>query len=248
MKRIYQSLMAAGVVMGLATSSPVCAHAIWFAERSSRLALIYGMGADDLDTAIRKPLIQAVGGYDADWKAVSTELQQDGPLMVVHSAAQTVVVTATFDNGTWSKPPGDGEWEKKDRLQMPGAVVSEKNFKYAVYVNGALHSQMPAFTDQVLQIIPLAASMPSQKGAPLRLRVVFRGKPIAGVRIIPDFVNDIDGKSFKTDRDGIVTIAVRNEGLNVINATYDGPADDPKKVDRIEYEATLSFVLPHKPE
>ena len=27
-----------------------------------------------------------------------------------------------------------------------------------------------------------------------------------------------------------------------------GPADDPKKVDHVEYLATLSFVLPHAPE
>jgi hypothetical protein len=41
---------------------------------------------------------------------------------------------------------------------------------------------------------------------------------------------------------------VRNQGLNVISATYDGPPEDPKKEDKVEYEATLSFVLPHKPE
>jgi len=248
MRRVYQSLMAVGVVTGIAASSPVSAHAIWFAERSSRLALIYGMGTDDLDTTIRKPLIKAVDGYDADWKRVSTELQQEGPLMVVHSAAQATVITGVFDNGTWSKPPGDGEWEKKDRLQMPNAVVSEKNFKYAVYINASLHSQVPEFPDQILQIVPLTASMPLKMGAPLKVRVVYRGKPTAGVRVIPDFVNDIDGESLKTGPDGTVTIHVRNEGLNVVNATYDGPSDDPKKVDRIEYEATLSFVLPHKPE
>jgi hypothetical protein len=41
---------------------------------------------------------------------------------------------------------------------------------------------------------------------------------------------------------------VRNQGLNVIGATYDGPADDPKRIDKIEHFATLSFVLQHLPE
>ena len=48
--------------------------------------------------------------------------------------------------------------------------------------------------------------------------------------------------------DGTVVINVRNQGLNVVNAVYDGPTDDPAKATKIEHEATLSFVLQHAPE
>jgi hypothetical protein len=41
---------------------------------------------------------------------------------------------------------------------------------------------------------------------------------------------------------------VRNQGLNVIQAVYNGPTDDAKKYDHIESTATLSFTLAHEPE
>jgi hypothetical protein len=34
----------------------------------------------------------------------------------------------------------------------------------------------------------------------------------------------------------------------VLNAIYVGPSDNPKKYSKMEYRATLSFVLPHLPE
>jgi len=45
-----------------------------------------------------------------------------------------------------------------------------------------------------------------------------------------------------------VTVNIRNQGPNVLAAIYVGPTDDKAKYDKIEYRATLSFALPHKPE
>jgi hypothetical protein len=66
--------------------------------------------------------------------------------------------------------------------------------------------------------------------------------------VLTDMVNDPDAKPLKTGPDGTVVINVRNQGLNVVNAVYDGPTDDPVKATKIEHEATLSFVLQHAPE
>ncbi len=85
-------------------------------------------------------------------------------------------------------------------------------------------------------------------GKPLQLRVLFQGKPVAGARVISDWLNDPDGKPVKTAANGTVTINVRNQGLNVITAIVDGPSDEPAKADKVEHLATLSFVLPHAPE
>ena len=43
-------------------------------------------------------------------------------------------------------------------------------------------------------------------------------------------------------------VGLRNQGLNVITAIYDGPSDEPTKATKMEHLATLSFVLPHAPE
>ncbi|MBJ7379063.1 MAG: DUF4198 domain-containing protein, partial [Sphingobium sp.] len=48
--RLVRTLsVALGVSTLLAATAPVGAHGIWFAQRARQLALIYGVGADDLD-------------------------------------------------------------------------------------------------------------------------------------------------------------------------------------------------------
>ncbi len=71
---------------------------------------------------------------------------------------------------------------------------------------------------------------------------------MVGAKIKTDFVNDPDATPLETAADGTVTINVRNQGLNVISAIYEGPADEPHRVNKIEHLATLPFVQGHLPE
>jgi uncharacterized GH25 family protein len=247
MKKIAGLAAIAALTAGTLTTSAVDAHGIWFAQRAKQLALIYGVGADDLDSVKRLPLVRTVSGYDANWQPVKTTLRVAGPLLLVDSEEEPTVVTAVLDNGTWSKTP-EGEWLKKGRDEVKNATVSEKTIKYAVHIVGPLSSALPPLEGQMLQILPVEPKLPDLLGQPLKLRVLFQGKPVAGARVLHDWVNDPDGQPVKTAADGTVTIKVRNQGLNVVTAIFDGPADDPSKVDKIEHLATLSFVLPHAPE
>jgi uncharacterized GH25 family protein len=247
MKKIAGLAAVAAATVGLLSTSTVDAHGIWFAQRAKQLALIYGIGADDLDSVKRLPLVRNVTGYDASWQPVKTSLRVAGPLLLVDSEGETTAVAAILDNGIWSKTP-EGEWVKKGRDEVKNATVSEKTIKYAVHLTGPMTTALPPLEGHMLQVVPVDAKLPELLGQPLKLRVLFQGKPIAGARVMHDFINDPDGKPVKTGADGTVTIKVRNQGLNVITAIFDGPADDPSKVDRIEHLATLSFVLPHAPE
>jgi nickel transport protein len=247
MSNISRFIAAATFAAGLLTDVSANAHGIWFAQRATQLGLIYGVGADDLDSVKRQPLIKSIAGYDAEWKPVPTSLRVAGPLLLVDSESQPAVVAAVLDNGIWSKTP-DGEWLKKGKDEVPDAVKSEKTMKYAVHIAGPLSAPIPPLPGQTLQIAPVEKALPDLLGKPIKLRVLYQGKPVAGARVLQDFVNDPDGKPVVSAADGTVTLNVRNQGLNVIAAIYDGPADDPKKVDKIEHLATLSFVLAHAPE
>lgn len=246
MKKIA-AVTAGAVLASLLIAANTHAHGIWFAQRATQLALIYGVGADDLDAVKRLPLIESVAGYDTEWNAVPTELKVAGPLVLVVSDGLPVVVSAVLNNGIWSKTPA-GEWLKKGRDEVPDAVIAEKTFKYAVHVRGKLESKIPNLPKQTLQLVPVANKLPAMMGDDMKVKVLFQGKPVEGAAIKTDFVNDPDAVPLKTAADGTVTIKVRNQGLNVIAAIYDGPADEPKRIDKIEHLATLSFVLEHLPE
>jgi uncharacterized GH25 family protein len=254
MKVVSRFLTSACVLGSLVAASAAPAHSIWFAQRAKQLAMIYGVGADDLDSVKRQPLITSFGAYDAEYRPVTAQLKVAGPLLVVDAEETPVVVAAAMDYGVWSKTP-DGEWHKKGLDELPNAIISEHNFKYAVHLNsgdngaGLPTKPLPSFPDHVLQVVPVDPNIPQEMGKPLKVRVLFKGKPIAGAIVQRDIVNDPDEAApAKTAADGTATIAIRNQGLNVLNAIYVGPSDNPKKYSKMEYRATLSFVLPHLPE
>lgn len=236
--------IVAGVIAALAT--PSFAHGIWFTQRAKQLALVYGIGADDLEMVRRLPQAEHIVAYDAQFRPIPTTTRVSGPVVLIDTPAKPVLVSAVLQNGTWSRR-GTAEFEKKGRDEMPDATVSEKTVKYAVAIEGPLTGRIPALPHQVLQLVP-AGPVPDKLGTPLRYIALFNGKPQAGVRVIADMVNDPDAKEVETAADGTVTLPVRNQGLNVLRAVYAGPSDNPAKYDRIEHTATLAFTLPHAPE
>ncbi len=257
MKTILGKFVAAGGAAGLLTiGSAAGAHAVWFAERAvgtsaaghtqTGFAVIFGDGSEESDPLKRQKLITGVAGYDRDYRPLAAALHAAGPLLLFESGKPAIVETVAVDYGTWSKAP-DGEWRNAGKDEVPNAKTSEHNYKYAVHVSGPLAKPLPLFPDQVIQIVPIGA-IPQQMGKPLKVRVFFKGKPLAGALVQPDEPTDPDDAGQKTGRDGTTTIHVRNQGLNVVVATFDAPSDQPSKYNQMEYKATLSFVLPHAPE
>jgi nickel transport protein len=247
MKRINKLVTLAALVASIGAATTAEAHGIWFAQRATQLALLYGVGADDLDVVKRYPLVSSIAGYDADGKPVPTSLQVDGRLLLVNVENQPAIVAAVLDNGTWSKTP-DGKWHKQGKDEQPTAVISEKNTKYAVHIRGALTRPLTALPGQILQIIPVGGTLPALLGQPMKVQVLYKGKPIAGAKVMHDWINDPDQTPAVTGADGTVTLAVRNQGLNVLAAIFNSPSEEPTKYNHLEHLATLSFVLPHAPE
>ena len=246
MAKIKTLAWSAAVATGIVLPSLADAHGIWFAQRAKQIAIIYGVGADDLQSVKRQPNMESVQAWDADLKPIGAQLRTDGSLVIVDTDAPPTIVSAVLQNGTWSKLP-DGEFVKKPKDEVPNSVKSETTIKYAVSIQGPLTKPVPLIPAQTLQIVPVGA-IPAMLGTPLTYRVTFKGKPVAGAAVINDMVNDPDAKEALTKADGTVTFPVRNQGLNVIRAVLISPTDNPAKIDHYEHTATLAFTLPHAPE
>ena len=245
MKNLTRLIVATTIALTGATAAG--AHGFWFAERGRQYAMVFGVGADDLDMVKRMPKVTSFAAYDADGKEVPSKLTPTPPVVLVDVSANPAFLAATMDYGMWSKTK-DGEWFEKGKDEVPGAIVSEKNYKYGVNIRGKLTKPMPLLPKQRLQIVPVAATLPEKMGQPIKLKVYLDGKPAAGARVMSDWVNDPDAKGVKTGKDGIATIKVRNQGLNVIVAIVETKPEDPAKTNVVEHLASLSFVLPHEPE
>jgi len=152
-----------------------------------------------------------------------------------------------MDYGIWTKRP-DGEFDETTKDKVPGAVLGERTYKYTVFLAKPLTKPLPLIAGHRLQIVPVAKAIPQEMGKTFDVKVYFDGKPMAGVEIMPDFVNDPDGPIIKTDAEGLASFRIRNQGINVVCATLIEKSAEPKKYDYTEYRATLSFILPHAAE
>lgn len=247
MKAFGKVLTSAALAAGLVFASGAQAHGFWFAQRANSLAMVFGVGADDLDVVKRLPKITSFGAYDDDGQEVPSKLVTNGALVTVDVDNQPAFVAAVMDYGMWSKTP-DGKWHNKGKDEVPGAIISEKNYKYGVHLRRELNGPVPLLASQTLQIVPVKTPLPVKAGQPLKLRVLYQGKPAAGARVLSDWVNDPDEKGATSAKDGTVTIKVRNQGLNVIVAVFKSAPEDAAKTNAVENLASLSFVLPHEPE
>ena len=227
MKTLGKVALAASVIAGLGGATLAQAHGIWFAQRSNQLALIYGVGADDLDMVKRLPKVKTVTAYDENGKEVPTQLAPNGPLLVVNTDNQPAIVAAILDNGPWSKTP-DGKWHNKGKDEVPNATISEHTVKYTVHLR-RLNVATPVLPGHKLQIVPLAKQLPEQMGQALTVRVLYDGKPVQGASVQPDYVTDPDSEPVKTGADGTATFKVRNQGLNVVIATFVAPPANPAR-------------------
>lgn len=247
MKKFFKVLSSATLAGSVLLASGAQAHGFWFAQRANHLAMVFGVGADDLDVVKRLPKVTSFVAYDEDGSVVPSKLVTNGALVTVDIDNQPAFVTAVMDYGIWSKTP-DGKWHNKGKDEVPSAVISEKNYKFGVHLRRELSGPMPLLPTQTLQIVPLKTPLPVKYGEPLQLQVFFKGKPAPGATVLSDWVNDPDQKPATTDKDGKVTVTVRNQGLNVIVAVFKSQAEDPSKTNQVENLASLSFVLPHEPE
>lgn len=242
----WPATLSAALLVPAVAPNIASAHGIWFAQRAKQLAVIYGVGADDLEAVKRQPNMESVQAWDADLNPINAQLRTNGSLVVVDTDEPPAIVSAVLQNGTWSWAP-DGEIVKKTREELPTSTKTETTIKYAVTIQGALTKPMPLIPAQALQISPVG-KIPEKLGEPLTYRVTWMGKPVAEAGVINDMVNDPDAIEVKTKADGTVTLPVRNQGLNVIRAVLVTPSDNPARTDRYEHTATLAFTLAHKPE
>ena len=225
--RSFLRTLHAGAVMVFLAPAVAGAHGIWIAERHGTQAVVYGHGASD-------------EAYDPQ-KLKTVTAQEDHALLGVPGNA--VVVSSVFDNGFWAEGP-DGKWVNKPKSEVPGAKQSSQSRKFAVAILDHLRKK-PEPQGLPFEIVPLIDPTILEAGNELPVQVLVDGKPVEGVEVAADYVNDSHAAPVKTDAEGIARIRIRNAGLNVVGAAYSSPLSDSKEADKLSYFTTLTFNLDH---
>jgi nickel transport protein len=216
------------------------AHGVWVAQRAGEWTLVLGDGpADDAYKADAVKSVQAVG---PDGASLHLKLRPEARNVTIDNAASAAAVALSFEDGHWAQG-ADGKWVAGSKSAVPGA---RKAGFYMMYTTTLLAPRPAAYRPfgLPLEIVPLADPMHLGKGQPLRVQVLFDGKPLAGAKISPDYVNDPRAKPVIADAHGRAVVTLRSDGLNVIKVSHTRPRADRTEADEDGFAATLAFTLP----
>jgi nickel transport protein len=231
----------------LSAAAAAQAHGIWFAERSSQTAIIYGHGAEDSDPIRRFDKFKSIGALDAQGQTAAAQWKKTEHLLLADVGKEAAVVTATLDNGYWTKSP-EGKWINKGHDEVPGGTQSGRYLKYTTHLRTDLDKPLAPIEGHRLQILPVAAKLPHHINQRMTVRVLFDGKPAVGAKFIRCYMSEPEAKPIVVGKNGLVSFQVRNQGLNVPAVAFDAPSEDPAKSSKTGMHATLSFALHHGPE
>jgi nickel transport protein len=178
--------------------------------------------------------VRSVTAFDARGGAVSvsTAVGADGVVRAT-TAAPAAVVLLTFDNGIWSRAEG-GKSEEKPMNENPGATRGTHALKVAKTV-AQWNAAVTRVYGQPLEIVPLAAAAP-RVGQPLRVRVLYAGKPLAGAKVAADE----DAPAVLTDADGVAALPVV-AGRNTVWVNHRIDVAREPRFTQLSLEAVLRF-------
>lgn len=239
--RSFLRTLHAGAVLAFLAPAVAGAHGIWIAERHGTQAIVYGHGASD--EAYDPQKLKTVTARDVNGKDVAVEIKPQEDHVLLGVPKDAVVVSGTFDNGFWAEGPDD-KWVNKPKSEVPGAKQSSQSRKFTVAILDHLRRK-PEPQGLPFEIVPLMDPTILEAGNELPVQVLVDGKPVEGVEVAADYVNDSHAAPVKTDAEGIARIRIRNAGLNVVGAGYSTPLSDSKEADKLSYFTTLTFNLDH---
>ncbi len=246
---------ATSVVVLLGSILSASAHDVWLSiagKPASRRAIVNYGHPGDRPPAFADKVVDLVAISAGGHKSLSEGIEAarvDG-----FGVAQTrafvdngrMLLVARYDNGLWVKI-ADGTFRNATRRLVPDATESVWSGKFAKALTGPGAPWQSAVGHE-LEIVPLSDPVKVKPGQKLSVKVLFRGKPLAGAQVErgdgKTMVAEKDIPRFATDSEGVASIPVLKTGASLLVIDHKvTPSTTPDQADADLYNATLWFSI-----
>lgn len=255
--RLARRLLAAGLALGSISSAS--AHDVWLTfsgPAAARRAIVNYGHPDDRPPAFadkvvdifmitpkgRSSLLDGLAGASDDGIQIARTKRFDD--------AGHTLLAARYDNGFWVKTT-DGLYRNATRRLVPDAAESFWSGKFAKAITGA-DAPWQEVLGHDLELVPLSDPAKAKPGEPLKVKVLFRGKPLAEAEVErgdgKTAVAEKDIPKFRTDAEGIAAVAIVKPGPHLLVIDHRAaPSVTPDQATADLYNATLWFNVVARP-
>lgn len=234
----YPKTVLALSLLGTLVIGQASAHGLWTEQRRGNIEVIYGEGAED--NAFKPEKISGAWAYDAAGKMIPVTVERLSDHARLKPLSEPAVISVALNNGMWSQT-ADKKWKNEGRTKVPGAVKALQTFKYSLAINKP-DAKLPALDNLKFVIVPQVDPLSVGPGKPLPVKVLINGKPAPGIKLIGDFRGLPEVVSAETDAQGLASVVVRNEGLNIIAAETLAPVTGNPDIEEEGMFTSLTFI------
>ena len=224
------TLAAAALALNLGTA---LAHNVWLEPDAGGGYLVQFGGHEGQLETYPADKLKSVQAFDRRGRKIDVTLEPKADGVRVKPERQAALLAAHFDNGFFSKVEG-GQMVNKPMTENPGSTSGVHALKYhKTLIQWGVIAKQPL--GQQFEIVALEADTP-HAGKPMRVRVLFDGKPIEGIRLSLGE----KGAAVTTAADGTATVtpvAGNNQLLAIRRVPVVG---DPRTTSR-SWEYLLAF-------
>lgn len=252
---IRSTLAALATATGLASlaAGPAAAHDVWMTLSSGEVVpqihIHYGH-PDDLQMPQADKLVDLSATDRAGTRVLTPRLaaSRSAPVLVSEPVPGlgATLLAARYDNGFWVKAP-DGEYRNTTRRMVPNAGEAITSVKFAKLLAGP-GAPWAAPVGHELEIVPVDDPLSVKAGGTLRVKVLFRGEPVANATVTRSDGETVVAQDklpvFRSDAAGIAAIAIEKASGEVLSVTRRvSPSAVPALADADTFSATLAFTL-----
>lgn len=208
-------------------------HDLWIEKEGDYLKLLYGHkfsshGGDklmDYNPEFVKYFI-----CKKDGKNSQKEFERAYPVKIKSECDEIFLM---FSSGYWTKTVyGTKNVPKNEEKQVVKSWLSYESVKFIEnYKN-----DLKPMTEE-LEIVPISDLKKIKKGDKLRLQIFFKGKPIKDVPVA--YFGNVRGT---TDEEGKINITLKNDGFQMITASFEEKGDGIK-ADEFIHTTNLNFYI-----
>jgi uncharacterized GH25 family protein len=212
----------------------VFAHDFWIDRSGPGFLLVFGHG--DQRAEFDPSKVKAVKAFGPGGGEIEVRREKKGNGLLLQPVEPPSWIYADIDNGYWSKTIYG--WRNLPKRKASRVVEAIHSFYYSKALMSWSDALQSPVTSAQLDIVLLKNPFESKAGDSLPIKVLLRGKPVAGV--------EVEGRDHDivstTDKDGIARVRMIG-GPQLISVDLKEPIKDDPDADYMSFTATLTFEV-----
>ncbi len=210
------------------------------------------------DQEVKEDTVKQISAVDPDGNIVELDRKSAALYSLKVEKPGAYLVTAGIKPGVFTTTPEGRKWRNKKEVEFPIKCTAYNIIAKTALVAGGDDRNLSAGADQPLEVIPLKDPSTLKKGDALPVKVLFEGKPLAGIGLNAKYAghesdkpdhghaHGSDGQypvETTTDDQGKADIHIKKEGHWIILLSHRTPYPDTETCDEYMYNAAFTFEI-----